>query len=86
MAEGVGLPHNARMQFRLGQPVGRSAMLPGDLVFFNTRGPLTHVGVYIGNDQFLHAANPRRGVRIDQLSSPYYAKRFAGARRYKNIG
>jgi len=85
-SEGIDLPHSARRQFQIGRAVAKFALLPGDLVFFNTRGPLTHVGMYIGNGQFLHAANPRRGVRIDKLDSPYFSKRFAGARRYKKFG
>lgn len=85
-SEGVGLPHNARQQFKLGQRVVREEMEPGDLVFFNTRGPLTHVGIYIGNNRFVHAANRRMGVRVDSLDSLYYSRRFAGARRYKNTG
>ncbi len=85
--EGVNLPRVARQQFQRGIAVARAALMPGDLVFFNTnRGPITHVGIYIGNGQFLHAANPRRGVRIDSLGSSYYTKRFAGARRILNLG
>ncbi|MHB0911890.1 MAG: C40 family peptidase [Armatimonadota bacterium] len=84
--EGIKLPHNAKAQYKLGNPVSKSALLPGDLVFFNTRGPLTHVGLYIGNNKFLHAANKKRGVRIDRLDSKYYQKRYAGARRYKDFG
>jgi cell wall-associated NlpC family hydrolase len=86
LAEGVKLPHNAKQQFKLGKPVPRQGLLPGDLVFFNTRGPLTHVGMWIGNGQFIHAASRMRGVRVDSLSKAYYAKRFAGARRYKEFG
>jgi cell wall-associated NlpC family hydrolase len=56
------------------------------LVFFNTRGPVSHVGLYIGNGQFVHAANPKRGVRVDSLGSSYYNNRYAGARRYKDFG
>jgi len=86
--EGVNLPHKAKLQFKRGQVVARNQLSPGDLVFFNTVGPISHVGIYIGEGKFLHAANPRRGVRIDSLNSAYYSKRFAGARRYKdsNIG
>ena len=52
---------------------------PGDLVFFNTLGsPHSHVGVYIGNGRFVHASNPRTGVRVDLLSNRYYAQRFEG--------
>ena len=85
--EGVNLPRTAKQQFQKGQPITRNALLPGDLVFFNTpRGPLTHVGMYVGNGQFVHAANPRRGVRVDRLNTDYFLKRFAGARRYKSFG
>ena len=84
--EGIPLPHNAKQQFKRGQAVAKNNLLPGDLVFFNTRGPITHVGVYIGNNEFLHAANPRKGVRVDKLNSAYYSKRYAGARRYKSTG
>lgn len=79
---GVKLPHNARQQFKLGTPVGRNSLSPGDLVFFNTTGSISHVGIYIGNNKFVHAANKRSGVRTDSLGSAYYHKRFAGARRY----
>ncbi len=83
--EGVALPHSAKGQSKIGLKVTRSSLVPGDLIFFNTqRGPNTHVGVYIGDNKFLHAANPRRGVRVDSLGSAYYNKRFATARRYKN--
>jgi len=85
-SQGIKLPHNAKAQFKLGKPVPRDALVPGDLVFFNTRGPLTHVGMYIGEGKFIHAANPKRGVRIDSLSSRYYNSRYAGARRYIDMG
>lgn len=80
--EGIRLHHSARLQFRMGRPVSRRSLLAGDLVFFNTRGPISHVGMYIGDGKFIHAANRTRGVRVDYLNSPYYSKRYAGARRY----
>ena len=62
------------------RPVPPEALLPGDLVFFNTLGARhSHVGVYVGDGRFVHASNPRTGVRIDQLSNRYYAQRFEGA-------
>ena len=62
------------------RPVPTDALLPGDLVFFNTLGARhSHVGVYVGDGRFVHASNPRTGVRIDQLSNRYYAQRFEGA-------
>ena len=62
------------------RPVPADQLLPGDLVFFNTLGARhSHVGVYVGEGRFVHASNPRTGVRMDQLSNRYYAQRFEGA-------
>jgi cell wall-associated NlpC family hydrolase len=62
------------------RPIASEQLLPGDLVFFNTLGAHhSHVGVYVGDGRFVHASNPRTGVRIDQLSNRYYAQRFEGA-------
>ena len=62
--------------------IAREALQPGDLVFFNTEGaPFSHVGVYVGSGRFVHASNPRTGVRIDPLERRYYAERFDGAYR-----
>lgn len=62
------------------RPVSPDELLPGDLVFFNTLGARhSHVGVYVGEGRFVHASNPRTGVRLDLLSSRYYAQRFEGA-------
>lgn len=62
------------------RPIERSRLQPGDLVFFNTLGTRhSHVGIYVGDGRFVHASNPRTGVRMDQLSNRYYAQRFEGA-------
>lgn len=62
------------------RPVAREQLLPGDLVFFNTLGARhSHVGVYVGDGRFVHASNPRTGVRIDLLSNRYYSQRYEGA-------
>ena len=62
------------------RPVPADQIQPGDLVFFNTLGPRhSHVGVYVGNGRFVHASNPRTGVRMDHLANRYYAQRFEGA-------
>lgn len=67
---------------RQSRPIDRHLLLPGDLVFFNTLGRRhSHVGVYVGDGRFVHASNPRTGVRIDGLSNRYYAQRFEGAHR-----
>ena len=70
-------------QWETGAPVQYGSLRPGDLVFFQntyTVG-LSHVGMYIGNDQFIHAENENTGVRISSLTSTYYATRYLGARR-----
>jgi cell wall-associated NlpC family hydrolase len=56
---------------------------PGDLVFFkNTyKAGISHVGIYIGEGRFIHAASTRTGVRVDTLDKPYYVNHYAGARR-----
>lgn len=84
-AAGVDLPRTTVEQFGAGQPVERDALVPGDLVFFrNTyRKGLSHVGIYIGNNRFVHAASTGRKVRVDELTKGYYAKRYAGARRVR---
>jgi len=61
--------------------IAAHAAAPGDLVFFNTLGaPNSHVGIYIGSGKFIHAANERTGVRIDQITADYWAKRLEGYR------
>lgn len=82
--EAVGhvLPRNAREQAKATQKIDKKDLKPGDLVFFNTmRRAFSHVGIYVGNGQFIHA--PRRGksVRVESMNSKYWSKRFNGARR-----
>lgn len=79
---GISLPHSSAAQARLGKPVAKGELQPGDLVFFETyRRGVSHVGIYTGNNQFVHAATRGSGVRIDSLGSSYYAPRYRGARR-----
>jgi len=81
---GVSLPHSSAAQARMGTPVPRSELRPGDLVFFQTnRRGISHVGIYIGDNRFVHAATHGRGVTVDSLHSSYYASRYRGARRVK---
>lgn len=80
--EGAGLPVNgsAADLGRQSRPIAREQLQPGDLVFFNTLGARhSHVGVYVGEGRFVHATNPRTGVRMDRLDNRYYAQRFEGA-------
>lgn len=83
---GSPLPRTAAQQYRKGVPIPRDKMQSGDLVFFkNTykRG-VSHVGVYTGNGEFVHASSGGRQVRVDSLSKPYYLNHWAGARRMFN--
>lgn len=81
---GVNLPHSSSAQFGCGQPVARKDLKPGDLVFFGRGGRYVgHVGIYVGNNRFVHASNPSRGVVVDGLSEGYYANRYRGARRVR---
>jgi cell wall-associated NlpC family hydrolase len=77
---GVSLPHYSRSQFAVTRRIPLSQAQPGDLVFYFGRG-VRHVGLYIGNGKMVHAANPRSGVRIDNVLGPWYAQRFSGIGR-----
>ena len=82
-AAGLKLGGSAADIARRGRPVGREDLRPGDLVFFNTRNaPFSHVGIYIGDDRFIHAPSTNGRVRIDQMSARYFAQRFNAARAY----
>jgi cell wall-associated NlpC family hydrolase len=74
---GVSLPHNAAAQYGMGVAVPRTALEPGDLVFFDGLG---HVGIYVGNGAFIHAPHTGDVVRVSSLSG-YYSSAFVGARR-----
>jgi cell wall-associated NlpC family hydrolase len=81
--QGIELPRTAVEQFARGVPVAAAEMRPGDLVFFrNTyKHGISHVGIYVGEGRFIHAAGRRQGVIVSELARPYYQLRFAGARR-----
>lgn len=79
---GYSLPHYTGSQWNIGSHVkDRNSLLPGDLVFFNTCGSISHVGIYVGDGEFIHA--PRRGktVEVASLNNSYYSSRYAGAVR-----
>lgn len=68
---------------RKGKPVAAAQLRPGDLVFFNTRNkPHSHVGIYIGDDRFVHAPNSRGKVRTESLKQGWFAARFEEGRTY----
>lgn len=79
---GLQLPRNAAAQAKEGVQVARADLKRGDLVFFNTQGRrYSHVGIYLGNDRFLHAPSSGGKVRVDQMSASYWKARYNGARR-----
>ena len=74
---GISLPHYSRGQYSVTKRVSRGSLRPGDLVFFFGHG-IKHVGMYIGGNQFVHAANYRYGVIVTSMSDPYYVMRTSG--------
>jgi cell wall-associated NlpC family hydrolase len=75
------LPRSSREMAAIGNKVNKNELLPGDLVFFHTKGQhINHVGIFIGNDTFIHSSLSK-GITEDQLKHDYYEKRFAGAVR-----
>jgi cell wall-associated NlpC family hydrolase len=78
---GIGLSRTTYSQVNEGIRVQRSDLKPGDLVFFNTEGSISHVGIYIGNGEFIHAPRTGKPVMVSSLSDGYYANKYATARR-----
>jgi len=81
---GLDLPRSSVEQWKVGQPVNRNDLEKGDLVFFATSGSgkVSHVGIYAGNNKFLHAPGRGRRIRTSSLSSQYFKSRYLGARTY----
>jgi cell wall-associated NlpC family hydrolase len=81
---GLNLPRSSREQYSVGDAVQRSELAKGDLVFFATKGRkrVSHVGIYAGDDQFIHAPGKGKTIRVDSLSDRYYTSRYVGARKY----
>jgi cell wall-associated NlpC family hydrolase len=81
-AQGLELPNTVRELARIGAAVKRDALQPGDLVFYNTlRRAFSHVGIYLGNNRFIHAPSTGGEVRIDDMTTACWVRRFDGARR-----
>ena len=79
---GLLLPRKAEQQAAVTQNIGKNDLQPGDLVFFNTmRRAFSHVGIYVGNDKFIHSPRPGAQVRVESMSTSYWDRRFDGARR-----
>ena len=82
-AAGVLLPRDSRAMSEAAQPLAQNELRPGDLVFFNTLNrAYSHVGIYLGDDRFVHASSSRTGsVMVSNLNDRYWRERFDGARR-----
>jgi lipoprotein Spr len=80
---GIGLPRTARDQYSFSSKISRTEMKEGDLVFFNTRGGVSHVGLYLQNNKFVHAST--NGVTISDLYDPYYIRRLVGVGRVEKV-
>ena len=84
---GMVLPRRAAEQARATQTISQDELKPGDLVFFNTmRTKFSHVGIYLGDNKFIHSPKPGEQVRIDDMRQAYWDRRFNGARRVKETG
>ncbi len=77
---GIQLPRVSRDQYKVGTYVSKANLKPGDLVFFGSGGTVSHLGIYMGDGQFIHASSSR-GVTVSALGSSYWAPRYMGARR-----
>lgn len=81
-ALGIVLPRTSFDQVHAGRVVERNDLQPGDLVFFNTlRAPFSHVGIYVGDDRFIHAPSRGKTVEIVDFNNSYWQQRYNGARR-----
>lgn len=79
---GVALPRTADLQFLVGRTVPRTALVPGDLVYFTTYEPgASHVGIYIGRDKFIHTSFSQGIVATGDMNDAYFVQRYYGAKR-----
>lgn len=79
---GVQLPRTSSEMSRVGIPLEASQLKPGDLVFFNTtRNPNSHVGIFVGENRFVHAPKSGKAIMLASLSDKYWSSRYNGARR-----
>jgi cell wall-associated NlpC family hydrolase len=78
----LSLPPSARSLSKIGETIRFEDLQPGDLVFFNTRkSKFSHVGIYVGNNEFIHAPRTGKTIRVENLTKNYWLKRFNGATR-----
>ena len=80
LQHGVNVPRTSLSQFKASRPIRINQLKPGDLVFFRTKNiRVSHVGIYIGDNKFVHAPGSGKTVQVTSLDNRYYKKRFAGA-------
>ena len=81
-AASLTLPHSALAISQIGKTVPKNDLQPGDLVFFNTmRNTFSHVGIYLGNNRFIHSPSAGGKVRVENMQDGYWSTRFSGAQR-----
>ena len=84
-ATSLTLPHSALAISQVGKTVPKNELQPGDLVFFNTlKATFSHVGIYLGNNRFIHSPSKGGQVRVENMQDGYWAKRFNGAQRVEH--
>ena len=82
----ISLPRSSKEQYKTGEKIDRNNLEAGDLVFFSSGGKTpTHVGIYIGNNQFIHAARKAKQVIVSDLNKLWYSTRYLGARRIMDL-
>lgn len=80
---GIKVPRTSQEQYQAARPVPVSSARPGDLVFFGQGGRISHVGIYIGDQRFIHSPEAGQSVKISALSEAYFSARFAGSGRFE---
>lgn len=85
-ATSLTLPRSALAISQLGKTIPKNELQPGDLVFFNTlKSTFSHVGIYMGNNRFIHSPSSGGQVRVENMQDSYWAKHFNGAQRMEQI-
>lgn len=84
---GIKLPRNSYAMSHIGQAISTGDLRMGDLVFFNTQhSKFSHVGIYLGDDRFIHAPSSGGGVRTENMREAYWKRHYDGARRITSRG
>jgi cell wall-associated NlpC family hydrolase len=83
---GFLLPRKSAQMSQVGLEIRKDELRPGDLVFFNTmRHAFSHVGIYVGDNKFIHAPSRGKSIRVDDMTKAYWEKRYNGARRMEGF-